>query len=447
MNERILSDSITSSAQREEVVTIQTVHSSKGLEWDLVAVTGLQDGVWPNLKERGSLLGSERLIEADRSGLTARDQISAAAASGLLEDERRLLHVAISRAKSRLLISAFTEEDSQPSRFFEELYEAVHGESSDLVTTLPPRQITSQALVATLRRQAIEGDSFAASLLKTLAQSDIKSADPSLWLGTRELSSDRPIVDPADAVHVSPSSLASFDDCGLKWFLEKSGAQDGDSTAQLLGVAIHFIASQLFSNPNLTLEEGIAQLTDAWPVVDQNVGWFKDQQLQEATRMLTRFFDWHQANPRELVLAESNFQATFGRAILKGSVDRLERDPVTGHFFVVDLKTGTAVTAKEAQEHKQLAAYQLGLLAGGFEGIPEGAVSDGAGLLFLSKTTAKNTTIDQPPIDKDLIAADLQAAAEGMSAATFTAVINKRCRSCAVKNLCPLQAEGRSVIE
>jgi superfamily I DNA/RNA helicase/RecB family exonuclease len=447
MNERILSDSITSSAQREEVVTIQTVHSSKGLEWDLVAVTGLQDGVWPNLKERGSLLGSERLIEADRSGLTARDQISAAAASGLLEDERRLLHVAISRAKSRLLISAFTEEDSQPSRFFEELYEAVHGESSDLVTTLPPRQITSQALVATLRRQAIEGDSFAASLLKTLAQSGIKSADPSLWLGTRNLSSDRPIVDPADPVHVSPSSLASFDDCGLKWFLEKSGAQDGDSTAQLLGVAIHFIASQLFSNPNLTLEEGIAQLTDAWPVVDQNVGWFKDQQLQEATRMLTRFFDWHQANPRELVLAESNFQATFGRAILKGSVDRLERDPVTGHFFVVDLKTGTAVTAKEAQEHKQLAAYQLGLLAGGFEGIPEGAVSDGAGLLFLSKTTAKNTTIDQPPIDKDLIAADLQAAAEGMSAATFTAVINKRCRSCAVKNLCPLQAEGRSVIE
>jgi len=447
MNERILSDSITSSAQREEVVTIETVHSAKGLEWEFVAVTGLQDGVWPNLKERGSLLGSERLVEAARSGLTSRAEISAAAASGLLEDERRLLHVALSRAKNRLLITAFTEEDSQPSRFFEELYEAVHGESTDGFASEPPRQITSVALVATLRREAIAGSTFAASLLKSLAAGGVRSADPATWLGIREMSSPDPVAEPGSDVYVSPSSLASFDDCGLKWFLEKSGAQDGDSTAQLLGVAIHFIASQLLKNPDLTLEEGVAQLTAAWPVVDENVGWFKDQQLQEATRMLTRFFEWHQSNPRELILAESEFQTKFERAILKGSVDRLERDPNTGNYFVVDLKTGTPVTAKEAQEHKQLAAYQLGVVAGGFKELPEGAVSDGAGLLYLSKTTAKNTTIDQGPIDKELVIADVIAAAEGMTASTFTAIINKRCRSCAIKSLCPLQSEGRSVIE
>lgn len=447
MNERILSDSITTSAQREEVVTIETVHSAKGREWEFVAVTGLQDGIWPNLKERGSLLGSERLVEAQRSGLTSRAQLAAAAATDLLEDERRLLYVAISRAKSRLLITAFAEEDSQPSRFFEELYEAVHGESSEGFTTVPPRQITTPALVATLRREAVAGSTFAASLLKTLASGGIHSADPSTWLGVRELSSPEPVADPSADVYVSPSSLASFDDCGLKWFLEKSGAQDGDSTAQLLGVAIHFIASQLLTNKELTFEEGLAQLTEAWPVVDQNIGWFKEQQLKEAARMLKRFFDWHGANPRELVLTESDFQAKFGRAILKGSVDRLERDPETGHYFVVDLKTGSAVTAKEAEENKQLAAYQLGILAGGFPELPADAVSDGAGLLFISKTTLKNTTINQNPIDKDLVIEDVIAAAEGMTAATFRAITNKRCRSCAIKNLCPLQSEGRSVIE
>ena len=447
MNERILSDSITSSAQREEVVAIETVHAAKGLEWEFVAVTGLQEGIWPNLKVRGSLLGSERLVEADRSGLTSRAEISASAATGLLEDERRLLYSAISRAKSRLLITAFAEEDSQPSRYFDQLFEAVHGKSADGFTSAPPRQITSQALVATLRRDALQGSEFAAGLLKTLGEAGIKSADPSQWLGTRELSSDVPVAAPDEDIYVSPSSLASFDDCGLKWFLEKSGAQDGDSTAQLLGVAIHFIASQLLEKPDLTLEEGIAQLTAAWPVVDQNVGWFKTQQLQDATRMLKRFFEWHRANPRELVFVEKNFEVKFGRAIVRGSVDRLERDPVSGEYFVVDLKTGATVTGPEAKEHKQLAAYQLGVVAGGFAELPPNPVSSGAGLLFLKNKTKKNETVDQPAIVATVVIEDVKAAAEGMAAATFNAVINKRCTTCAIKSLCPLQTEGRSVID
>jgi len=284
-------------------------------------------------------------------------------------------------------------------------------------------------------------------LLKTLGESGIKSADPLQWLGTRELSSDAPVASPDEDIYVSPSSLASFDDCGLKWFLERSGAQDSDSTAQLLGVAIHFIASQLLENPELTLEQGVAQLTEAWPVVDQNVGWFKTQQLQDATRMLKRFFEWHHANPRELVFVEKNFEVKFGRAIVRGSVDRLERDPINGEYFVVDLKTGASVTAAEAAEHKQLEAYQLGVVAGGFSDLPEGATSSGAGLLFLKKETKKIATIDQPSIDAPTVIAEVEAAAEGMAAATFNAVINKQCRMCAIKALCPLQAEGRSVID
>ena len=447
MNERILSDAITSSAAREEVVTIKTVHSAKGLEWEFVVVTGLQEGLWPNLKERGSLLGSERLVEADRSGLTSRAEIAASAATGLASDERRLLYVALSRAKSRLLVTSYVDEDSLPSRYFDEIYEHVHGLSSEGVFTTSERDITAQALVAELRRSSMEGSEFAARVLKTLSSAGVRSADPSQWIGVRNLSSDLPIIDPAKPVPVSPSALTSFDDCGLKWFLEKSGAQDGDSTAQLLGVAIHFIASQLFKRPDLTLEEGIAQLTEAWPVVDQNVGWVKTQQLQEATRMLTRFFEWHQKNPRTLVAVEEDFALQIGRAKLSGSVDRLEVDPNSGKYFVVDLKTGATVTQDAANEHKQLAAYQLGVLAGGFEGIPEGAEVDGAGLLFLKSKTGKNETVNQSAIVAEVVAADIQEAAEGMAAATFNAVINKRCGTCSIKALCPLQSEGRSVIE
>jgi superfamily I DNA/RNA helicase len=53
LGEKILADSITASAQRNEVVQIMTVHSAKGLEWQYVALAGMQEGSWPNLKQRG----------------------------------------------------------------------------------------------------------------------------------------------------------------------------------------------------------------------------------------------------------------------------------------------------------------------------------------------------------------------------------------------------------
>ena len=447
LDERILSDSITSSAQREEVVSLLTVHAAKGLEWELVAVAGLQEGSWPNLKERGSLLGSDRLVEAARTGLTTHSEIRAASAAGLLEDERRLLHVALSRAKSRLIVTAVAEEDSAPSRYFEELCESVHGFGSDELTSSVPRSLTSQALVATLRREVMRGDEFAAGLLKTLADGGIKSADPDQWLGAKQLSVDAPVVGADQKVYVSPSSLASFDDCGLKWFLEKSGAQDGDSTAQLLGVAIHFIASQVAKNPDLSAQEGIAQLTDAWPVVDQNVGWYKKEQLEVASEMIRRFFEWNEKNPRELAFVEKSFTAELGRAVLSGSLDRLEVDE-NGKYFVVDLKTGgTFDTQEDVRSNKQLSAYQLAVTEGAIEGVDAGSKTAGAGLLYLAKTTTKNETVDQGAIIPDGIKEEIKATAEGMAAATFKAVINKRCRTCALKGICPLQTQGRSVIE
>jgi len=449
LNERILGDSITESAQREEVVTVTTVHSAKGREWEFVVVTGLQEGTWPNLKERGSLLGSERLVEAARSGLQSRAEIAAAAASGLAEDERRLLYVALSRAKRRLLITGYSEEDSEPSRYFEEIHEAVHGTTSDEAVVKAPRQITSQALVATLRRNLIENsasDQFTAKLLHTLWKSGISAADPATWLGYLEPSSNDPVVPPNEPIRVSPSSLTTFDECGLKWFLQKSGANDGDSSAQLLGVAIHFIAEKLLTTPDLAYDEACEQLTAAWPIVDQNVGWVKEQKLGEAKEMLKRFFDWHEANPRTLVLVESDFEVTFDRVILKGSADRIELDPTSGKYFIVDLKTGTAITKDEAKENKQLSAYQLGLLKSGFEELPADAQSAGAGLLFLKKDAKEPKTYDQPPIDPEIIQSEIKVAAEGMAGSSFTAVLNKSCRVCAVRALCPLQTEGRSVI-
>ncbi|MEV4498554.1 ATP-dependent DNA helicase [Micromonospora arborensis] len=123
-------DTIAPTADRGAAVRLLTAHAAKGLEWDLVAVAGVQEGIWPDLRLRGSLLGSERLVDvlAGRSvdGATAASVVGQT--SALLDEERRLFHVAISRARHRLLVSAVAsaavggdDHEEQPSRFLHEL--------------------------------------------------------------------------------------------------------------------------------------------------------------------------------------------------------------------------------------------------------------------------------------------------------------------------------------
>ncbi|MGV9215625.1 ATP-dependent helicase [Micromonospora sp. RB23] len=123
-------DTIAPTADRGAAVRLLTAHAAKGLEWDLVAIAGVQEGIWPDLRLRGSLLGSERLVDvlAGRSVGGARAATVVGQTSALLDEERRLFHVAISRARHRLLVSAVAsaavggdDHEEQPSRFLHEL--------------------------------------------------------------------------------------------------------------------------------------------------------------------------------------------------------------------------------------------------------------------------------------------------------------------------------------
>jgi DNA helicase-2/ATP-dependent DNA helicase PcrA len=89
----------------QDAIQLMTVHSAKGLEFDAVFITGLEEGLFPH---ENSL--------ADHDGL---------------EEERRLMYVAITRARKRLYLS-FSQTRmlhgqtryNVKSRFFDELPEA-----------------------------------------------------------------------------------------------------------------------------------------------------------------------------------------------------------------------------------------------------------------------------------------------------------------------------------
>lgn len=449
--ENILGDVITAQGQRPDVVEILTVHAAKGREWETVAIAGLQEGIWPNLRQRGSLLGSERLVDRMRHGGLARKELEAVSASGLIEDERRLLHVAVTRAKSQLIVTAVQKDDDEPSTYFEEIATHVLGEfDTGSATTRVPRPITPAALVATLRNE-LHGQkaSVAGALLKRLDAEGLPAADVHSWAGVLPISSTEPVVLPGALVPVSPSSAEGFTECGVKWFLERNGGTNGDSTAQVLGSAIHAFAALMEEQPTLTEEDLVAKLRESWKLIDPNTGWVSTAQLRRAVMMIEKFVRYHKASleEREIIGVETSFEVIVGRAKIRGSVDRLE---VTsdGDLFIVDFKTGAnAISKNDAITNLQMQAYQLAVIEGGFADKHESRTIAGAELVYLGSKTIEAITRRQPPVDADEIREQMKVIAEGMSGSEFLATINQRCNQCNVRSACPIQNEGRTVME
>lgn len=443
-NETIVADLITARGVRPDVVEILTVHSAKGRQWHNVAVAGVQEGAWPNLKQRSSLLGAERLVERVRHGdELAQAALNAIAAQSLAEDEARLFHVATTRARKSLIVTAISREEDSPSIFFEDFSQ--RHELIDLIQK-DHRPLTAAALVATLRREVLlHHNQQAAAILKTLGNEGIQLAEPQNWLGATPLSTQEPVVPASAQVPVSPSAAESFTECGLKWFLEKSGGTNGDSTAQLLGSVIHEFARIKVEEPGITDQQLQEKLIEAWPLIDDSQGWVSAASLNRARRMLERFAQYHRESKREIAGVEMSFTITVGRATVKGNVDRIEVDS-DGKYYIIDFKTGkNVISNKEAAENLQLACYQLGVILDGFAGKLQGTEVAGSELVFLANNTQKVTTRERAPINSQEIQETLTTIAEGMGAAAFTARKNDMCSRCGVKPLCPLHLEGREV--
>jgi ATP-dependent exoDNAse (exonuclease V) beta subunit len=448
-NETIVTDLIAARGVRPDVVEILTVHSAKGRQWRYVAVVGVQEGAWPNLKQRSSLLGAERLVERVRHGdELAQVTLDMIAASSLAEDEARLFHVATTRARESLLVTAISREDETPSIFFEDLAESLGSADTEVEV---PRPLTASALVATLRREVnLTGNPSAASLLKTLSANGIHLAQPSQWLGTTPISSELPVFDEGSLVPVSPSGAENFTECGLKWFLEKSGGTDGDSTAQLLGSVIHEFARMKVEEPGITDAALQSKLIDSWPLIDDSQGWISHAALARAKKMLERFSIFHSKsladNNRTVSGVEKSFEITVGRALIRGNVDRIEVDS-DGKHYIIDFKTGKKeISGDEAKTNLQLACYQLGVVLDGFEEKLKSTQVSGAQLVYLASKNKSYSTREQDAlVDVEATTAILEEIAVGMGDATFTARKNDMCKQCKVKPSCPLYLEGKAV--
>ncbi|MGA5900973.1 ATP-dependent helicase [Streptomyces venetus] len=467
--EDIAADTLTRRAVRPGAVRLMTAHRSKGLEWRLVVVAGVQEGLWPDLRRRGSLL------EADRIG---RDGLAEPLTPGaLLAEERRLFYVAATRARERLVVTAVkspADDGDQPSRFLTEL-----GVEPKDVTGRPRRPLSVAALVAELRATTVdprvsdalrEAAARRLARLAALADEDgrplVPSAHPYRWWGMFEPTESKvPLRNRDQPVVLSGSALDQLaNTCALQWFLGREVKADAPATAaQGFGNVVHVLADEVASGHTpADLSVLMERLDSVWNALAFDAPWKSEQEKDNARVALERFLQWHvmDRTGRTPVASEHDFDVTLDagdyQVRIRGQMDRVEADG-DGRAYVVDFKTGKqAPTGKEVERHPQLAVYQLAVREGAVDDAFDGVRPEpgGAELVHLRQGAAKRDGGEtlpkvqaQEPLSGEWVGDLLATAAGKVLDERFTPTAGQHCTHCAFRASCSARQEGRHVVE
>ncbi|AVV40606.1 DNA helicase UvrD [Streptomyces sp. P3] len=467
--EDIAADTLARRAVRPDAVRLMTAHRAKGLEWALVVVAGVQEGLWPDLRRRGSLL------EADRIG---RDGLAEPLTPGaLLAEERRLFYVAATRARERLVVTAVkapADDGDQPSRFLTEL-----GAEPKDVTGRPRRPLSVAALVAELRATTVDPrvsaplrEAAARRLARLAALADEEgrplapAAHPYRWWGMFEPTESKvPLRDREQPVVLSGSALDQLaNTCALQWFLGREVKADAPATAaQGFGNVVHVLADEVASGHTpADLDVLMERLDSVWNALAFDAPWKSTQEKAHARVALERFLQWHVTDRagRTPVASEHDFEVTLEagdyEVRIRGQMDRVEADG-DGRAYVVDFKTGKQTpTAREVERHPQLAVYQLAVREGAVDDAFDGVRPEpgGAELVQLRQGAAQRDGGDtlpkvqaQGPLEGEWVGELLATAAGKVLDERFTPTAGQQCTHCAFRASCSARPEGRHVVE
>lgn len=443
-------DTISRVGQRPEGVEVLTPAQAVGRHWEVVAVVGLQDGAWPNMRLRDRILRADLLADVgagrtttDPEGNEALIDSTRAARKSVLDEECRLLVAALSRATRFIHAGAVRNEHQAPSAFFDLV--ATHAGTPRTGGVVPldevPAPLSLSGHIAALRQDAARADgseraASAVRLLALLAREGVRAAHPDRWMGAGGTPTTGAAL--TGEVVLSPSQFESALQCPLRWFLTTIGADGPGTAAQSLGTLVHDIAER---HPNGTREQLRAALDERIGELGYDLGtWAGRRDHAHAYAVIDNLASYMEGVPGA-VDVEGTVAANVEGVTIRGRMDRVEH--VDGGVRVTDIKTGRyGYTAKSVPDNPQLAAYQMALLA-----LEEPVVGGRIALVGGDK----ERVFDQPALHGEALdewRAAVRRVGEAARGPSFRATPSEAaCRFCSFDRLCPARDRGRKTVD
>lgn len=457
-----------------EAVAVHTAHGVVGKQYRLVVVAGVQENTWPSLGETGSLFGQEDLLDLIDRDIDPAVPVSHTAAR--LAEERRLFHVATTRATDHLVVTTVNNleasEPVEPSRFIAE-FASAHGLAVEQVSgdgsedgdaaefAAGVRILSRSSLIAELRRALISPDSRddvraqAARQLARLANAQVPGADPSQWASATTASTDTEL---AVRSAVSPSRIEALINCPLNAVVGRVEDDADTPLAVTRGTLAHAYLEAL--GRGVDPEYARLLTVDAFRAILDEPEWKVKSEVEGFTTILDRTRTWLE-NSRSAFTqlgVETDVDVNIIDDVsIVGRLDRLEIEK-SGAVHIVDLKTAkSAVSKQAAEDNLQLMAYQLALSRGiltehgtvATAGPDDEPLTVGGGVLVYPASSNKSIPIrQQAPKSAEALAEfaeTLPGLVEDMRGPQLTARICDSCRHCRIKPICPIQPEGKSV--
>lgn len=271
----IEADSLAHTAPIDQAVTLTTPAGAAGRHWNLVFLSSLQQGQWPNLTPRNTLFGGEELADVMLHGELS-DTVTTSAGkrdaqlAAVLASEQKSFLVALTRADECAVMSAVLNDDHVPSDFLygyvpewfdrdrdadmeQREYAAIGSQGDYAGLESDPRGLIAAARsVLAMEPSNSPKARDAAETLALLASRGIRAADPDCWpfveepvsLAERETIQDGKTRQ-SDVVTLSPSAVDNLWACPVCWMLDNrfSGPRMG-SVATNFGSLIHTVAQK-----------------------------------------------------------------------------------------------------------------------------------------------------------------------------------------------------------
>ncbi len=431
-------------------VILQTIHGSKGLEYPAVFVIGLANRKFPGA-DRRALIGFPR--EFYKDDLPANEF--------RINEERRLLYVAMTRAEEKLFLYGVDKKRSRISRFVIELLDCPDfdtvGVKEDIasIESLPnkeygPRDIATKPGAIILPIGDDIPSMLSAGLMKiwSVISSVAKTDDEyqklkAEWLESVDGASSKfkdniameKFREPAAKVQFKIDSLSytdmnSFDLCPMRFYFSKILRMPSPSGPQLVfGSVIHSILEEggkrLIAGEEVSVDMLLSEFESRWHHVVLDDPDRKERLRQKAKDHLANFVAMQSKMSGKTVDVEKSFKFVVGDTQVRGKIDRVDQTP--DGIEIVDYKTGKRDN-KKLKSDLQLPVYSM-------------ACRELYGK-YPAKVTYMFLTEDEPfsqsPEDLEKIECDITEKIEEIQNSDFTATPDTfKCGYCGYNRICP----------